>query len=228
MKKKGLTLIEVLATIGILSLLILTLISSAIFIVKSSDNISKSHIIKSKLAYHYFDSVFIPYFCSNSLYNVTSNQNVEYKKEIRKQIELNINRGRIYNNDQDIVPNLKAAQIFQSLRTRLTEDPDIKNWGIKILSVELKISDKYPISSVIKEEINGYKLTATLLWFDVIITYQTKDGRILTVKEELPLINNVDSIGIVPPGHSTTSPTSSTNTTSSIRTDYTDASIPPR
>lgn len=204
MKKKGLTLIEVLATIGILSLLILTLISSAIFIVKSSDNISKSHIIKSKLAYHYFDSVFIPYFCSNSLYNVTSYGNKEYKKEIRKQIELNINRGRIYNNDQDIVPNLKAAQIFQSLRTRLTEDPDIKNWGIKILSVELKISDKYPISSVIKEETNGYKLTATLLWFDVIIKYKTKDGRILTVKEELPLINNVDSIGIVPPGHSTT------------------------
>lgn len=205
MRKKGLTLVEVLATIGILSLLILTLMSSSIFIVKSSDEISKTNIVKSKLTYYYFETVFVPYFVSQTVYNIYEQNNlkVTYKESIRSFLEIgNGIKNRIYAaNDKDIAPGLKAIEIFTSLRKKMKTDEDIKNWGIEILSVSLEISRDKPIKSVIVEKppnSGNYEILATLIWFDVFIKYKTKDGRIVTVKTDLPLLNNVKSGGIKP------------------------------
>ncbi|MFN3995488.1 MAG: hypothetical protein ACK4GR_03035, partial [bacterium] len=134
-------------TIGILSLIILTLMSSSIFIVKSSDEISKT------------------------------------------------------NNDKDVVPGLKEMKILKSLQEKIKNYEDIKNWGIEIISVSLEISKDKPIKSVIVEDppkSGNYKLVSTLVWFDVFISYKTKDGRIITIKTDLPLLNNVNSGGIEP------------------------------
>lgn len=222
--RKGLTLIEILVTIGILSLIILTLISSSIFIVKSNEAVSKSNIIKSKLKHYYYDIVFIPYITSNL--NYSPNTLFDYTDpNKRKILEINEkNRGRIYGEDS-IISDLSinseqtsftAIEIFQQLKQKLKQDVDIKNWGIEIEEVTLKLSDK-PVQYVIVPiknadgNIIGHKLIATLIWFDVSIKYKTKDGRIVEIKEELPLINNVDSNKILPPGYTSTS-TSGPNT----------------
>ncbi|MFN4220443.1 MAG: hypothetical protein ACK4GJ_05960, partial [bacterium] len=108
---------------------------------------------------------------------------------------------RIYAKDQDIVPGLKAMKIFDSLRKKVQNDEDIKNWGIEIISVSLEISKDKPIKSVIVEDppkSGNYKLVSTLVWFDVFISYKTKDGRTITIKTDLPLLNNVNSKGIEP------------------------------
>lgn len=218
--RKGLTLIEILVTIGILSLIILTLISSSIFIVKSNEAVSKSNIIKSKLKHYYYDIVFIPYITSDKIY--TPNTLFDYTDiNNRKILEINKkNEGRIYGEPNDpIISKLSinseqtsftAIEIFQQLKQKLKQDVDIKNWGIEIEEVTLKLSDK-PVQYVIVpikdavENIIGHKLIATLIWFDVSIKYKTKDGRILEIKEELPLINNIDSGNILPPGYTSTS-----------------------
>ncbi|MCS6955366.1 MAG: hypothetical protein NZM44_03315, partial [Candidatus Calescibacterium sp.] len=203
-------LIEVLITLAILSLIILTLLSSTIFIVKSSEEVSKSHIIKSKLTYYYFDLAFLPFFLTNAIYDPVDNQGLyKYQKSARHQLEVNKwSMGRIYATDLTRDPNLKAIEIFKKLRKKLQDDRDIKNWGIDIENVEIKLSDKY-VSSVIveKKEVKGnkivtkFELIATLLWFNVIVKYKTKDGRTLTLNMELPLINNVDSPNILPEGY---------------------------
>lgn len=216
MKKRGLTLVEILATIGILSLIILTLLSTTLFIVRSSTEISKTNIVKSKLTYYYFDTVFVPYFLSKTVYDVydiSSQKSVKYEEDIRKILEekdKDKKIGRIYAGGNNIILSLKATDIFYNLQTKIKNDEDIKNWGIEIISVELSVSEKKPISSVIVEDppkSGKHKLIATLLWFDVIIKYKTKDGRVLTLKTEFPLINNVDSGGIsLPPPSTTFSP----------------------
>lgn len=224
--RKGLTLIEILVTIGILSLIILTLISSSIFIVKSNESVSKSNIIKSKLKHYYYEIVFIPYITSDKIY--TPNTLFDYTDiNNRKILEINEkNKGRIYGETNDsIISNLSinsektsftAIEIFQQLKQKLKQDVDIKNWGIEIEEVTLKLSDK-PVQYVIVPiknadgNIIGHKLIATLIWFDVSIKYKTKDGRILEIKEELPLINNIDSGNILPPGYTSTSISTSTS-----------------
>jgi prepilin-type N-terminal cleavage/methylation domain-containing protein len=211
--KKGLTLIEVLVTIGILSMIILTLISSAIFIVKSSDMISKSNVIKSKFKYHYFNHVFRQFF-------VAEIQRDEGGKSYKRDTRYDIEKDRLRD------PNLQATLIFRELYERMISDEDIKNWGLTVEEVSLVLDEDKPISSVIVTEgTNQYKLTVTLSYFKVYIKYRTKDNRVLTLKiDDLPLINNIDSTNIIPEGtlpSSTTTRTINTQPTESQPTSTT-------
>ncbi|MCX7758881.1 MAG: prepilin-type N-terminal cleavage/methylation domain-containing protein [bacterium] len=208
MRKKGLTLVEVLVTLAILSLIILTLISSTIFIVKSSEEVSKSHIVKSKLTYYYFDLAFLPFFLTNAIYDPSDNQGLyKYEKSARHQLELSKGSiGRIYTADHIRDPNLRATEMFKELRKKLQNDKDIKNWGIEIESLEIRLSNKRVSSIVVEKKddskkVKNFELIATLLWFNVTVKYKTKDGRILTLNMELPLINNVNSPNILPEGY---------------------------
>ncbi len=151
----------------------------------------------------------MPYFITQHLYNIyspTSQNKAKLNQNTRRIIEFgrtNIIKSRLYANLEAIAPsseglNLTAINIFGQLKERLKADEDIKNWGVEIVSLDLKQSNK-PISNVVIQDppnSGKYKLIATLLWFEVVIKYKTKDQRILTLKTELPLINNIDSYGV--------------------------------
>ncbi|MCS7164794.1 MAG: hypothetical protein RMJ51_00710 [Candidatus Calescibacterium sp.] len=195
MTRRGLTLVEIIVTIGILSLIILSLITSSIFIVRSSQMISETQLIKSKLTYYYYNGVFAPFFITDAVYN--PNKLFQYTRSTRGILENH--RLKV----EDV--NFNAIQILEELKTKLREDIEMKDRGIEIESVDIKLSDK-PIVSVIIDETDDsskttprrYRIKATLAWFNVRIEYRTRDNRILSITMELPIINNVDSSNIIP------------------------------
>ncbi|MGC8815626.1 MAG: hypothetical protein ACP5O4_05450 [bacterium] len=211
-KFKGLTMIEVLASIIVLSLVILALISTAYYIFASYEEISIKGIIRRKVDEYYHSHIFTKYYLyenylgdidSISEFNPTvSNINVAFdsststngtatvttvskKDELYKRLNINNN-----NNNNNIGINLPS--LLKDMINAFNNDEWIKSQGITITSLSatlLATIGFYRIDTLQRKIHIAYTLDKIRIDFN----FQKRNKHQFRMSFEYYLVNNMKS-----------------------------------
>lgn len=205
-KSKGLTMIEVLASIIVLSLIILALISTAYYIFASYDEISIKGIIRRKVDEYYHSHVFTKYYLhyenlgdidSISTYNPTvSNINVTFITTTSTSggpvVGITTISGQIefYKRLNNNTVGIDLASLLRDMITAFNNDEWIKSQGITITSLSATLLATTGFYKIDQGKVNvAYTLNKIRIDFN----FQKRNKHQFRMSFEYYLVNNMKS-----------------------------------
>jgi len=211
---KGLTMIEVLASIIIFSLIILALISTAYYIFSSFDEISIKGIIRRKVDEYYHTHIFTKYYLYNDYYGPipTANANtitvssvsVSYITNITNSLytttTIGTNTVTTISNQDEFNKRLnydglgiKLAPLLKDMIVAFNNDEWVKSQGITITSLNATLLATVGFYKV--EKYNGiiYKiyLASTLDKIKLDFNFQKRNRHQFSMSFEFYIVNNM-------------------------------------
>jgi hypothetical protein len=205
---KGLTMIEVLASIIILSLIILALMSTAYYIFSSFDEISIKGIIRRKVDEYYHSHIFTKYYLYNDYYgaipttdantSAVSSINVSYiTNSLDTTTTIGTNTVTTISNQDELTKRLnydglgiKLAPLLKDMIVAFNNDEWVKSQGITITS----------LSATLLATIGFYKvdwsngkiyLASTLDKIKLDFNFQKRNRHQFSMSFEFYIVNNM-------------------------------------
>jgi hypothetical protein len=218
---KGLTMIEVLASIIIFSLIILALMSTAYYIFTSFDEISIKGIIRRKVDEYYHIHIFTKYYLYNDYYGAIpttdastitiSSVSVSYITNSSSSITtVGTNTVTTISNQDEFAKRLnydglgiKLAPLLKDMIVAFNNDEWVKSQGITITSLSATLLATIGFYKKVKEEIY---LASTLDKIKLDFNFQKRNRHQFSMSFEFYIVNNMKM------SKSFDSPTSSSNT----------------
>lgn len=217
----GLTMVEILATIIILSLIILALISTAYYIFISFEEISIKGIIRRKINEYYHTHIFTKYYLYdanlgdiNSVSTTTTSititsVNIDVSNE-STTATLQINNSDEFKKRLNYYSNnfsINLASLFRDMIYAFNNDDWIKSQGIKINSVNATLVSTIGFYKRVGSELY---LANTLDKLKVDFTFQKRNKKTFHMSFDFYIVNNMKNFMGSDDPHSTTTTNSGT------------------
>jgi hypothetical protein len=220
---KGLTMIEVLASIIVFSIIILALISTAYYIFSSFDEISIKGIIRRKVDEYYHTHIFTKYYLYNDYYGPipTTNANTSTISSVSVSYITNTSSSitTIGNNTVTTISNqdefakrlnydglgIKLAPLLRDMIVAFNNDEWVKSQGITINSLNATFLATIGFYKVEPSEGKIY-LASTLDKIKLDFNFQKRNRHKFSMSFEFYIVNNMKM------SKSFDSPISSSNT----------------
>ncbi len=208
--KKGLTMVEVLAAIIVLSLIILALISTAYYIFLSFEEISIKGVIRRKVDEYYHSYIFTKYYLYND-YLGELTTNVAHFYTSTESVIISGTTG-ITNSNNPIEPSIEytnrlnnntiginLASLLKNMIVAFNNDEWVKSQGIQINSVSATLLSTLGFYKIIENTISSkrkrysFYIVSTLDKIRIDFSFQKRNKHQFKMSFDFYIVNNMKS-----------------------------------